>query len=56
MDSPADPLIVDDDVVSIQLLGRLLGELGTWRFATSGAQFQQLLARLRFAEAEVLLN
>ena len=46
MDSPADLLIVDDDVVSIQLLGRLLGELGTLRFATSGAQALQL-ARAR---------
>ncbi len=46
MDSLADLLIVDDDVVSIQLLGRLLGELGTLRFSTSGEQALQL-ARAR---------
>jgi len=37
-----DILIVDDDPGAIQLLGRVLGELGAVRFATSGADALRL--------------
>ena len=42
MSRDAHILLVDDDIVSIQLIAKLLGKVGSLRFATSGEQALQL--------------